>query len=273
MKTEIMQDGVAISGDRWASRQNRIVRLLRERGIAGIVGELRARGFAGSLAMLSGQLRYALCIVAGNRWDRRYGVETGGNIQLATLNVVGGNKALGAPAVSTSPKTFRHLSRYFPADRKSCTYIDLGAGKGRTLFLAALAGFRKVIGVEFSAELCAAAGRNIETFRDGQDAQIAIKHADATLYRFPETDLVLYFGNPFALELWPAMIANLRESFAANPRAMTIVIAGSEPQTINGAGALLSRCPEFHTLGAGRAPYFLDTYKPYWYQCFAARPS
>jgi SAM-dependent methyltransferase len=256
--------------DRWNPTGNRLLALLRERGPRGVIAEIRARGLRQSFAYAARRVRYSLCIIMGRHWDSAHGVETGGHIELDRLQVVGGNKALGAPAVSTSPSTFRHLARFFPAERSGLTYVDIGAGKGRTLFLAALNGFHRVIGVEFSTELCARAQANIDGFRKMRtaDTEIAIVQADATQCALPEGDLVLYFGNPFALDLWPAMINHLLRSLDANPRNVTIVIAGSQKDTIRGAGRLLALRPEFVPVASGRAPYYLDTYLPYYFECF-----
>lgn len=257
--------------DRWKTRSNRWAALLRGGEWRDVADRLKRRGIAGSSAYLVQQIRYSVAIRAGRDWDARYGVDTGGQIELATLDVLGEHKSQGAPAVSTSPKTFRFLSRHFPFDRSRTTYVDVGAGKGRTLLMASELGFGQIVGVEFSRELCGIARKNVTAFRASTRtaAPIDVLHADAFAYEFPTTDLVLYFGNPFALELWPAMIARLAESYRSSPRAITIVVAGSQPQTIGGARDLLAREGAFANLAKGRAPYFFDTYLPYHYACFA----
>lgn len=259
--------------DRWEMRRSRLLTLLIEDGLQGIAVKIKDRGILDSTAYAGRQVRYSMCIAIARRWDRKHGVETNGQIELDKLDIAGPNKAMGAPAVSTSPKTFRYLSRYFPKLRTNVVYVDIGAGKGRTLLLASLLGFRRVIGVEFASELCDRAKENIASFRPlsgGRDICSVIQ-ADATKYRLPLADSVLYFGNPFALELWPAMIENIVRCLRESPRNITIILAGSQRETIRGAGRLLAACTDFVPLAGGKVPYYFDTYLPYYYECFSTQ--
>jgi SAM-dependent methyltransferase len=258
--------------DRWSSRRSRLFSLLREKGLRGVVAMLKQRGAGNAFAYAIEQLRYTLCIALGQRWDRKYGVETGGHIELADLDVVGANKALEATFVSSSPKTFRYLSRLFPENRENLTYIDVGSGKGRTLFLASLMGFGRIIGVEYSADLCAKAEQNIATFRAPRERKEAfsVVHADATEYEFPRSDLVLYFASPFKLELWHSMIENIVRSLREAPRSVTLVVTGSHHKTIKGVGRLLESHEEFTRVASGPVPFYLDTYLPYYFECFSS---
>ena len=264
-----------IEVDRWASRRNRAFSFLQEQGIQGLFRKLRERGLSGSIGYALGQFRYTLCIAFGQRWDRKYGVDTGGHIELDDLAVVGQNKALGATFVSSSPKTFGHLSRFFPRNREDYVYIDFGSGKGRTLFLAALAGFRRIIGVEFSGALCEKASENVSTFHAPhlQKPDIRIVHADATEYELPEDNLVLYFASPFQLELWHRMVDNIVASVNETPRNIVVIVSGSHHDTIKGVGRLLSARPEFQHVAHGTVPYFVDTYLPYYFECFSTNPA
>jgi SAM-dependent methyltransferase len=262
--------------DRWGARRNRLLGFIRDNGLSGLALEIRKRGAAGIVAYLHAQCRYTFCKVIGQRWDDTFGVDTGGQIELDRLDVAGSNRALGAPAVSTSPKTFNFLSQLFPEKRAGVTYVDIGAGKGRTLILASQLGFTDIIGVEFSDALCAKARDNIASFRakTGAYQSFQVIHADATEYVLPPGHLVLYFGNPFALELWPEMIKNiLRGVRQESNRNIILMVAGSQQATIRGAGSLLSRCDQFVHLASGKVPYFLDTYLPYFFECFAVRAS
>jgi SAM-dependent methyltransferase len=258
-------------GDRW-STSNGAMALLRDRGVRGIVSEIRNRGVRGLASYATRKARYVLCRELGRRWDRKFGVDTGGQVELEGLAVVGANKALGAPAVSTSPKTFRYLSRYFPETPENHVYVDVGSGKGRTLIMAAELGFRRITGVEFSGDLCDKARENAAAYvlRRQTRASFSIMNADATACALPQDDCVLYFGNPFALTLWPSMIANLERSLAETPRKLTLILAGSQENTIRGAADLLSKSHSLAHVASGTAPYFLDTYLPYHFTVFAA---
>jgi hypothetical protein len=259
--------------DRWGARRNRLFVLLQDRGLRGFAAEITRRGLRECLAIAVRRVRYGLSIALGRRWDRKYGVETGGQIELDALDVLGPNRELGAPAVSVSPRTFAFLSQFLLVNPLDTVFVDLGAGKGRALCLASLMGFERVIGVEFSKILCEKAQDNVASFLEHQPRHgtFTIVHADATTYALPGSDLVLYFGNPFALELWPKMIENIVASLQDTPRNISVVVAGSQLETIRGAGALLASSGRFARIASGRAPYYLDTYLPYHYECFASR--
>jgi hypothetical protein len=258
-------------GDRWSASHG-VMALLRHRGLRGVAFEIRHRGARGLAAYAGRKARYVLCRALGRRWDRKFGVDTGGQVELGGLAVVGANKALGAPAVSTSPKTFRYLSRHFPETLENYAYVDVGSGKGRTLIMAAELGFRRITGVEFSGDLCDKARENVSAYAPHRknDVSFSIVNADATACALPQNNCVLYFGNPFALTLWPAMIANLERSLAETPRKLTLILAGSQEDTIRGAAGLLSKSRPLAHVASGTAPYFLDTYLPYHFTVFAA---
>jgi len=205
------------------------------------------------------------------RWDWKNGVATSGHIATADLVVVGSNSGLGHAAISTSPKTFRFFSRFFPPNRGEFTYIDMGCGKGRTLLLASTMGFRKVIGVEFAPLLCDIARSNVRNFRAAHELGdiVEVVNADATTYPLPHDNLVIYFDNPFYPELWPAMVASLVRGFRECPRKMHLLLAGSPtgmfPKYKEEVAKMLTNTGIFRLTASGVAPFYLDSYQPFHY--------
>ena len=96
-------------------------------------------------------------------------------------------------------------------DFSDYTFIDMGSGKGRMLFIAAEYPFRKVMGVEFSTVLHPQAQENIKRYRHRkrQCGEIESVCADAAEFEFPEEKLVVYMFNPFGPEVMGRMLANL----------------------------------------------------------------
>jgi len=110
------------------------------------------------------------------------------------------------------------------------TFIDVGSGKGRVLFIAAEYPFRKVIGVEYSAEMHRAALENIQNYRSSRQRcrDVGSVVANAAEYQFPDGNLVLYLFNPFGPEIMRDMLANLQRSLEAKPRHVVIVMLWPE---------------------------------------------
>jgi SAM-dependent methyltransferase len=73
------------------------------------------------------------------------------------------------------------------------TFVDLGAGKGKACFYAARH-FERVIGVEFSAELVAAAKDNL---RRSRFRNVDFVCADATTFELPAAPSLVFLFNPF----------------------------------------------------------------------------
>jgi SAM-dependent methyltransferase len=121
---------------------------------------------------------------------------------------------------------FRRAMRKLDIRRGHDVFIDIGSGRGRALVLAARYPFRKVIGVEFSAELCERARENVARVRSKlvcKDVEIVV--ADATTYELPAEVNVVYFYNPFTGALLSAVCENLRRSLATSPRPLTVLYA------------------------------------------------
>ena len=93
------------------------------------------------------------------------------------------------------------------------SFVDVGAGKGRALLLAAELPFRKVIGVEISEELSPIAQRNVARWSHlaKPKSKIRVICEDAANFRWPRTPLLVYLYNPFACSL----VAQMAERLAA----------------------------------------------------------
>jgi len=93
------------------------------------------------------------------------------------------------------------------------TFVDYGSGKGRVLFLAALHGFDRVIGVEYSEELHNAALENCRKFsRTDLVDRIEPVLMDAADFRIPETDCLLNFYNPLPSDIFNKVMARVGET-------------------------------------------------------------
>jgi SAM-dependent methyltransferase len=132
-----------------------------------------------------------------------------------------------------------HAVRYQPADPNQVSrdlealqikfedfdFIDLGAGKGRSLIVAAGYPFRRVIGVEFSRRLQEIASANIarlppERIRCGE---IACVYGDAADHEFLGRNTVLFLYNPFGDFVMKNVIRNLEATFAHSESRLYVI--------------------------------------------------
>lgn len=105
------------------------------------------------------------------------------------------------------------------------TFIDIGSGKGRALFLAASYPFQRILGVEMSPILHHVATQNVERFQAHRPTcpPIQLCCQDATTFPFPETPLVLYFFHPFDETVMARVMTNLRQTVQRVPRTVFLL--------------------------------------------------
>ena len=99
-----------------------------------------------------------------------------------------------------------------PLDPATATFVDLGAGMGRVILLAARRPFRAVIGVEISPALVEIGRENLAGAIDPQRRarDVKIVRADAGQYALPHGDLVAYMYNPFRGPVLDAVVERLK---------------------------------------------------------------
>jgi 16S rRNA A1518/A1519 N6-dimethyltransferase RsmA/KsgA/DIM1 with predicted DNA glycosylase/AP lyase activity len=103
-------------------------------------------------------------------------------------------------------------------------FIDVGSGKGRVMMLAALAGFRRVIGLEFAAGLAQIARRNIVIFsRQFRHADFTVVDGDATRFNFPAVPTVLFLNNPFDGELIGKLLDSIERAHAGSTAEVALL--------------------------------------------------
>ena len=156
-----------------------------------------------------------------DQWfDRTRHVRTAGNVSLRDAGITQeGDSRFHMPARPWQVR--RALAAAPVATASEYTYVDLGSGKGRSLFVAAELPFREVIGVEFSRTLHERAAANVRSFRHRgrRCGPVRSVHADATDFAFPQTPLVVYLFNPFGATTTQRVLDNLEASLPTPPAA------------------------------------------------------
>lgn len=139
-------------------------------------------------------------------------------------------------------EALHHATDYFPssylvlheafssvgADCRNAVLVEYGCGMGRVLMYASTLPIKRMIGVELSPSLCAAATKNLgrlyrESGRSGPAWDIV--NADARHFIVPGDANLFYFFNPFDAVVLGQVIANIIASVRKLPRKCTIIYA------------------------------------------------
>lgn len=189
------------------------------------VESLRSNGTSTTLRLCAKTLAHEARSYLDRRFDRRFGVDTSGRVDLAGLSIGSPNAELGVYYEPTSVLAFRSLIRRLAFPPSGWTFLDIGSGKGRTLFLAADYPFRKIIGVEFAKDLHDIAVMNAERYRSPsqQCAVFELNHMDAVDFKMPQEPLVVFLFNPFERPVMERVARNAAEAIKASGQDMVVI--------------------------------------------------
>lgn len=154
-------------------------------------------------------------------FDQKYGVDTNAYLSKHLLGVEERKAKLAEMYWPTRERPFHAIMRTLKIDHKNFTYVDLGSGKGRTLFIAASYHFKKLIGVDFSRGLHEIAEKNKTLFcqKSGMPLNLfEFKSQDATEFVFPDGPIIVFMFDPFGAEIMLKVAKNILESVKKNPR-------------------------------------------------------
>jgi SAM-dependent methyltransferase len=159
-------------------------------------------------------------------FDLKYGTDTGGYLRPDEIGSGGIHDAMNNGYSAVAPSVFREACRRWretlPASAariEAYTFVDVGAGKGRALLLAAELPFRKVIGVELNEALARIAQRNVTPWKRiaRSRAKIRVIHEDAAEFRWPRTPLLVYLNNPFDCALVELLASRIVAAAVSGP--------------------------------------------------------
>jgi hypothetical protein len=165
--------------------------------------------------------------------DRKFNVDTSGQIHLSNLDIHNPNAPYGNAYQPSLPREFFAMLGSLEIRHGDYTFIDFGSGRRLVLVLPAHYPLRRIIGVEFSPHLHEIAERNIRSYRDGSQRCWNIESvlADVVNYKLPEKPVVLYLFNPLNEKMVEVLLANIRRSLVVRPRPVFVLyknpIAGS----------------------------------------------
>ncbi|MEA2183211.1 MAG: hypothetical protein QOF69_2396 [Solirubrobacteraceae bacterium] len=140
-------------------------------------------------------------------------------------------QALGLPSESVGymPSSWTTLSRILKRSEVEGddVFIDFGSGMGRVLYQAAMGyPFRRVEGVEMSADLTAVARENLDRGRGSHRFRcddIRLVTCDVHDYEIPDDLTIAYFYNPFRGAIFQSIVDRLVASVQRHPRRLRVI--------------------------------------------------
>jgi len=176
------------------------------------------------------------------QFDARYGTNTGG-IQFP-WNSTEGTMSSSVHAYQPIPAwLLRETLEAIPLRSGDFSFLDLGAGKGRALLVAAEFPFRAVTGVEISPELGRIAEQNIKRYSRSAHGcpRFAVHCADAAKYEFEPAPLVVFLHNPFGRQPMHAVIRHLERSYRRLPRDLYVIYVNPRYEALLRASLIFRR--------------------------------
>lgn len=200
-------------------------------------GSLRSRGVAATAGIIA--------TTAVDLWfDLRRGTRTAGWVPLDEFSITSPNRTRGRAYQATPAFAFARLFRKVSIPR-NCGFVDFGCGRGRAMLLAADAGFERVVGIEFAAELAADARRNVQRWigRSERVCRMSVIEGDVLDYPIVPEDAVFFLFNPFDDLILDGILDRVEASLDAAPRAAWIIYHNPIE------GSRIERRPRFRKTG------------------------
>ena len=170
-------------------------------------------------------------------FDQTHGVRTSGLIAGRHLKTGQSNDRHATAYYGVAPSVFHRLIQRWrrtgtvaPIDDFS--FVDLGAGMGRAVLLAAEMPFRRVIGVEFHPTLAQIARRNLRLWRSAgrTQAPTRIYCRDAVEFPIPDGPTLLFLFNPFGGPVLRRLLKRIGREFANRPNELDLLYVNNEQE-------------------------------------------
>jgi SAM-dependent methyltransferase len=170
-------------------------------------------------------------------FDEQYGVRTSGLVPGRHLKSGHRHDRHATAYYGVAPSVFHWLVNRWQRSRPAApidqfTFIDLGAGMGRAVLLAAEMPFRQVIGVELNPTLVRTARKNAAIWRtSGRGASpIRIEQCDAAEFTSPPGPCLVFLFNPFGATVMKRLLARMSVAFADRLGQLDILYVNNEQE-------------------------------------------
>ncbi len=174
-------------------------------------------------------------------FDEEFGVRTSGLVAGRHLHSGHRHDCHATAYFAVSPSVFQALMRRWRKSRpaeamEDFSFIDVGAGMGRAVLLAAELPFRHVVGVELNSTLARIARKNLAVWRASARAQAPTKIIcnDAVDFRLPAGPCVAFLFNPFGAPVMRRLLAGWSKtlSVAGHAGKLDLIYVNNEQEHV-----------------------------------------
>ncbi len=157
--------------------------------------------------------------------DRELGIKASRKEFLQKERFEHPHKSRGQDYQPTSSEQFERMLLEVRAELSDYVLVDIGAGKGRVLCLAANYPFAEIQGVELANRYHQTALENILSMKKSfrRCSKVSCLNIDALEYIFPSQPLVIYLFNPFDRYMMEKLCQNIGDSYQAQPRPIYVL--------------------------------------------------
>jgi hypothetical protein len=157
-------------------------------------------------------------------FDRAFGTQTGGRLDVPVSKDDADETRWGYAAINED--FFREIMRAIPMPLDPYTFVDVGSGKGAAVLLASELPFRRLMGVELTAELVDAAKQNTASFQRATGSTLDPDWICEDFFRWemPREPQLFFFNNPFPADLTVRALRTVERSHAEHPRPILLVL-------------------------------------------------
>jgi hypothetical protein len=205
--------------------KKRIEKSLALNGIFGTIVSIFVKMINSFTLLFKKEESNKLVKVEDKEFDIRYGVDTGGKLDLIDMNIKSKNWVYGTMYQAIDSDNLKQTLRELNLEYQQFTFVDIGAGKGKAIMLASTFPFKKIIGVEFSEDLYIISKKNLLCFpkKESKCGSIEILCMDALEFDLPNVPLIICVNNPFVRQLMSEFVDKVEKSFQKNPRRIIII--------------------------------------------------
>lgn len=181
-------------------------------------------------------------------FDLEFGVRTSGLVAGRNLKSGHTSDRHNTAYFGVAPSVFREMivrwRRLKPAAAiDEFTFVDVGAGMGRAMLLAAEFPFRAVLGVELNPTLARIGRRNMALWRAAgrANAPMRMMCRDAVEFELPAGPKVVFLFNPFGAPVLRRLLRKWSAAFAQRAGQLDILYVNNEQGAVLDAQAGFTR--------------------------------